>query len=201
LLVLLFFGVGCTRLQEHSIAFPLENQHEGSPLLVVFHGAGQTPTQYLEVWQEEARRRGFMVLAPKMKNLNITNFDKLLNRVARRYQVDQNRIVLAGVSAGALVAREFLAAQPKRWKTVIFIAAPDKEYWLEKTNVEGFPPILFVHGEQDPQFKIVGVARQVELLRQKGIEVGFIRHPSGVHEHRPEWNGEIFDWIDSQLSE
>ena len=208
---LLFFFLlanGCTRAsatveenpQYDLLTFKPSKGDERFPLLLALHGTGQTNRNYFEIWRGEAERRKVMVLAPAIESLDLEALYQLVEEVARRYPVDRQKILLAGVSSGALVARWLLLKRPAFWERVIFVASPTGEHWAETVDGKGFPPLLFVHGGQDKQFKLEEIIQQVEVLKSEGVETTLFSYPNAGHEQRPEWSRRIFDWIEARHS-
>lgn len=169
------------------------------PLLLVLHGTGQTPQNYFKIWKKEAIHRKVMVLAPAIENLDLEKFYELIEEIARQYPVDHEKVLLAGISSGALVARWLLVKRPAFWKGAILVASPTGEPWAETVDVKNFPPILFVHGGKDNQFKLSEIAQQVEILKKRGVDTTLFSYPGAGHEQRPEWSRRIFDWLEARL--
>ncbi|MBI2167687.1 MAG: prolyl oligopeptidase family serine peptidase [Candidatus Omnitrophica bacterium] len=170
---------------------------ERFPLLVALHGRNGNGRDYLEVWRKEAEKRRFMVLAPN-RDQPYSNevFYGLVKEALKHYSAEKKKMYLAGVSAGALVGRWFLIARPAFWRGAVLIASPTGDQWTTEADVSRFPPVLFVHGEKDGQFPVQKIAGHVETLKSRGVRSELIQEAEGGHEHRPEWNEEIFDWIE-----
>lgn len=183
-----------------------EKPGEKFPLIVTLHANGSSGWEYIATWEEEAKKRRMMVVAPtlnlttgKNDELDLRPLYWLVRRISVRFPVDRNRIFIAGVSAGGLVARWMVIKRPFLWKGVIFIASPD-DPWPSHTEVKDFPSILFVHGAYDDQFKLEKIIQNVDILKQKGADVEPLQYPEGKHEHNEEWNKDIFNWIEAHSS-
>ena len=189
-------------LEYHLTLFQNPQPKEGFPLLLVLHGTGDSGKEYLQLWKSEADRRKIVLLAPTLtrgyqkESADLKIFDQLIEEVSRRYPVNGEKIYLAGISSGALIARWLLMNHPERWKAVILIASPGYESWTSRVDVETLPPILFVHGEKDEQFPIKQIEEHVKILKEKGVETDLWRYPAG-HEQKEEWSSDIFDWIEN----
>ena len=174
---------------------------ERFPLLVILHGAGETGPIYMNVWQEEAAKRRAMVLAPtRMRPYegdagDLEYLESAVDRTLKNYPIDPHRIWLAGVSSGGAVGRDLVKKHPERWKKVVLIASPPNENWFENEDPSRYPPFLFVHGRHDEQFEMDKVLRQAVLMKHQGFRVDVFEGPDGGHEHRPQWNRAIFDWL------
>ena len=189
--------LGLVSVSYHLLVLKPEKAGDRFPLLVVLHGRNGNGRDYLEVWRKEAERRRFMVLAPNRdQSYRDEVFYSLVKEVLKRYPVEKKKTYLAGLSAGALVARWFLIARPSFWRGVVLIASPTGDQWTAEADVSRFPPVLFVHGEKDNQFPVQKIAGHVETLKDRGVRTDLIRDPEGGHEHRPEWNEGIFDWLE-----
>jgi len=171
------------------------------PLLLALHGRGGNGRDYLDVWKDEADRRHVMVLAPTRTRGysdeadDMVAFYRLVEEIVRQYPVARDKIFLAGDSSGALVARWLVLSNPGGWKKVVFVSSPPFEQWEDLPDGGRLPPILYVHGVADNQFKIEEIAGSVETLRRRAFEAKLISYSDAGHEHRPEWNREIFDWL------
>jgi poly(3-hydroxybutyrate) depolymerase len=175
---------------------------EKIPLVVVFHGAGQNGQTYLAVWNDEAVKRRYMILAPNFYYsgdraiVSVDDLNKLLKRVLEKYSVDRERIYLAGISAGGIVARRMYADAPQNWAGMVLVATPYDEKWMDKLDGKKCPPVLCVHGGHDEQIDYAEAVKSAELMRNLGFNVTLLDWPEGKHEHRPEWNAAIFDWME-----
>lgn len=184
------------------LAFRPPTPEERYPLLFIWHGNKDTALPYLEIWRPEAERRKWMVLAPdrslalRSETHEMAIFDELLKEIERRYPVDQEKIFVAGTSTGALVAQWALLHYPSVVKGAIFVTAADYRRLSSEDHLGILPPVLFVHGEKDQLFE--SILSEVSLLKNRGIRATLLRYPGAGHEHRPEWNGKIFDWIEAE---
>jgi len=174
------------------------------PLLLVLHGTGMDGEAYLEQWEEEAGRHHVMVVSPsRQKNYvneekSLGIFYRLIDELSAKYPVDRRRIYIAGVSSGALIARWLVVQRPHLWKAAIFMASEPFEDWMHHTDVSKLPPVLYLHGGQDPVFPAEKIREKAELLRRLGARADLLIDPEAGHEHRPEWNKIIFQWIQNQ---
>lgn len=195
---------------EYSIlTFQPKSSGEHFPLVVALHGKGESADDTMLLWEKEAARRRIMVVAPnwetwnlkgdkQKKGVNLENLNMEMNELLEKYPIDPNRLVIAGVSAGGLVARWLLQLQPSRWKAAVFIAFGGTEDWGKKTKTAELPPLLFMHGAQDEQFPSKKIKYGVQTLVQQGVDVTWIEDPDAGHEHRPEWTKQIFEWLESK---
>ena len=190
-------------LGEYSIlAYQKLSKDEKLPLILILHGQGGNGSRYLELWREEAAKSRVMLLAPTwgralhgQPHEKMEDFLGLLDHVVRQYPVDDQRVAVAGVSAGALIARWLLEKDPQRWAAAVLVAyASGQDKWL-KLDVAQSPPIFFVHGKKDPQFTTEQLEKDVEGLRRQGLEVKWYEDSKAGHEHSPKWTKKIMGWL------
>ena len=174
------------------------------PVLFVFHGAGGTPSEYLQLWAGEAGKRKALVLAPhnpqgrSSEEIQVELFDRLLEGVARNYPIDSSRIFLAGTSAGTLSVKWLLLNRATKIRGAIFITSNAAMPLAKDLPPGGWRgPVLFVHGTEDPLYEFI--QNETAALQARGVSAELMSIPGAGHEHRPEWNAAIFDWIEKRL--
>jgi poly(3-hydroxybutyrate) depolymerase len=172
------------------------------PLLYILHGSGMNGSRYLKQWEKESVKHEFLVVAPLRSRgyrndpENLRGLYLILEKILAEYPVDSDRVYLAGVSSGALIARWMMLEKPQLWKGVILIANEPYEDWMSGLDkASPLPPILFVHGEMDDSYPFLRVRDNLKKLREKGAKVSLLADPKAGHEHREEWNEQIFEWI------
>ena len=185
---------------------PTKNSNERLPLILALHGAGGTGEQYLELWKKEAAKRRIMVVAPTMAysyrkdRESLQGFYQLVEEISAHYPVDRDRIFLAGSSAGALIGGWVIEQDPSFWRGAILINSPGFQPREKSIQGPSFPRFLFVHGEKDKAFPVSRIREHAKSLREGGLEVTVLTDPTAGHEHKPEWNEKIFDWIEAHYS-
>lgn len=185
----------------HLLHFRTQEPGRRYPLLLALHGSGDNGRNYIQIWQAAVEKEKIIVLAPTRPRGYENNpkdlhaFYALVDQIVSQYPVDPERLYLAGVSSGALVASWLAARNPGRWRELILIASAPSPEWVQNLKPEKFPPILFVHGHHDEQFNFEQILLEAEELRGKGFQVGVIGDPSAGHTHKEEWNEAILKWI------
>jgi len=149
------------------------------PVVLILHGAGGSGPFYLEKcgWAEEARRRGFLAVAPEgwplrpdeppnwKTNPRVWNTGQLqasaqrtaiddlafltalLDELPRRFSVDSRRVYCAGHSNGAGMTFRLAAACSARLAAVATVGSP---CGLLAPTLDRAIPTLFVLGAADP---------------------------------------------------
>ena len=131
--------------------------------------------------------------APWWSRAQIENLDAILDTVKRTYNVDENRVALAGVSDGAtglyyVAMRDttpFASFLPLNGSMMVLAndrLAVDSE--LFPTNLLN-KPFFIVNGGQDPLYPIRGVQPYIDHLRESGVAVEY--HPRPEAGHNTAW--------------
>ena len=127
--------------------------------------------------------------APWWSRPQIDNIDAILDAVKRAYNVDENRIVLSGVSDGA-TGLYYVAM---RDTTPFASFLPLNGFMMVLANdqlvvdAELFPtnllnkPFFIVNGGQDPLYPIRNVQPFVDQLRESGVAVEYHPRPEAGH--------------------
>jgi hypothetical protein len=135
--------------------------------------------------------------APWWSRAQIENLDAILDSVKRTYNVDENRVVLSGISDGATglyypAMRDttpFASFLPLNGFLMVLAndqLAIDSE--LYPTNLLN-KPFFIVNGGQDPLYPIRNVQPFVDHLRDSGVAVEY--HPRPEAGHNTAWWPEI----------
>jgi poly(3-hydroxybutyrate) depolymerase len=143
----------------------------GTPiaLVVSLHGAGDTATNFLQLWQTNADQKGFMVLLPEASSplaggftWNIADTHVVYGAIAdieHCYNTELHHHILHGFSAGGIIAYIVGLSQADRFSGLA-IASSDlgtAEYYHGGRllpSAWAIPASIF-HGEQDPNFPFV----------------------------------------------
>lgn len=134
-----------------------------APLVVVFHGYGDTPLGYPHRW-EVAAERSRAVLAVPLGGLRVgagfgwssvdeadAILSEVLARASSKYAIDRDRVVVTGFSQGAFMALALGVRHPDGLRGVIPIAGPYiPEVDAPPPASPGRPRYFFMAGSQDP---------------------------------------------------
>ena len=138
-------------------------------------------------------------VAPWLSRAQLENLDAILDTVKRTYNVDENHVVLSGVSDGAtglyyVAMRDttpFASFLPLNG--FIMVLANDQlaiDSELFPTNLLN-KPFFIVNGGQDPLYPIRNVQPFVDHLRDSGVAVEY--HPRPEAGHDTAWWPEMKD--------
>ncbi len=130
------------------------------------------------------------------------NLRAILDTVKRTYNVDENRIVLAGVSDGATAAYYFAMRDTTPFAG--FLALNGNIMVLANGQLsvgELFPanllnkPLFVVNGGLDPLYPAAAVGPYVEHLQKSGVQVTYVVQPNGAH--NTQWWPSVRDSFES----
>jgi dienelactone hydrolase len=120
--------------------------------------------------------------------VQLENLNTILDTVKRTYNVDENRVVLSGVSDGGTGA--FYAAMKATTPFASFLPLNGSMLVLRSEDLavgDVFPtnlrnkPFFIVNGGRDPLYPTSHVGPYVEHLKAKGVEIVYKPQPNGVH--------------------
>lgn len=199
----------------YSVLLPPEYvPHHHYPLLVVLHPAERAPEDELEWWggtaQEmgQAQRRGYIVIAPHYANEHLQEYDyspgshetvlESIRDARQRFQVDSDRVFLAGHGTGADAAFDMGMSHPDVFAGVIPISGYADKYckWYFENGPE--LPWYIVRGELDlrPAWEanLINLNRMMRLGRDviyaEYIGRGYESYYAEIHK--------LFDWMERQ---
>lgn len=116
------------------------------------------------------------------------NLDAILDSVRRTYNVDENRVVLAGVSDGATATFYLGMRQTTPFASfqslngnVMVLTNPNLEFGDLSPNNLLNKPFFIVNGAMDPLYPAAAVAPYYEHLKNHGVDVSYVLQPTGVH--------------------
>ncbi|HWM91050.1 MAG TPA: phospholipase [Thermoanaerobaculia bacterium] len=181
---------------------------EGAPLLVGFHGYGETAEKHLE----ELRRipgasrsvlcavqalhpfynRTGDVIACWMTRLdreqaildNVRYVASVVAKIKQDLPVSE-RLVYLGFSQGAAMAYRAAAGSGYSCQGLIVLGG-DVPPELERRDLSGFPPVLLGRGSSEEWYDAAKMEHDVELLRAKRVDVRAV-----IFEGGHEWTDEF----------
>ena len=169
-----------------------------TPLIVALHGTGGSGENVLRMWSATAEELGFLVLAPSEAGENVgwgfrdrerASVEASLRWMRRRFNVDESRIHLTGVSRGGHATWDIGMRRPDRFASLSpMIGGPQRAgndgnlRYLE--NIARVP-IRDLQGAGDSPGLIRSLEHAFELLERFGAEdAKFIQQPNLGHSFR-----------------
>jgi predicted peptidase len=190
-----------------------EENNKKWPLILFLHGAGEIGDN-IEMVRVQALPRvietkedfPFIVVSPQCPTASswhdeFTSLDELLQYTMEKYNVDDNRIYLTGLSMGGFAAWDYAVVHPDRFAAIIPICGgssyPNFLYVIKDV------PIWTFHGAKDDIVPIEESQIAVDSLRSFGGDVKFTVYPEAGHDAWTETynNPEVFEWLLKQSKE
>lgn len=189
-------------------------------LIVYLHGGVQRPpAQRGETWWPrgfETADEGEILVVPVAwsesvwwQHSQVDNLDLILEKVRTRYNVDENRVHLMGVSDGGTGAWFQALRHPTPWASYLpFIGhsrvlgnpavEPDGQMHAVNTAGQSF---FVVSGGKDRLYPSWSVAPYLDLFSSAGARIEFRHHPEGGHDLRwwPEEEERIGEFIEETI--
>ena len=140
------------------IRVPLSyHQDRPAPLLIYLSGGGGFAIDGVNSAEDAVAETDYLVLYPQASDYwwkpeVAHRFEVVLNDVVQRYNVDPDRVYLAGFSNGGTGALYFAALWPQRFAAVVSLMGAGQCNQQVKAGLPnlGNLPLLFVHGADDP---------------------------------------------------
>ena len=145
--------------------------------------------------------------APWWSRRQIGNLHTILDTLKRTYNVDENRIVLSGVSDGGTGAYFYAMRDPTPYASFLplngFLPVLKNEMALADGDV--FPnnlrnrPLFVVNGGRDPLYPTSIVDPVIAHLKLGGVDVEY--HPQPLAGHDTSWWGDVQDGFERFVGE
>ncbi|MCE2543805.1 MAG: PDZ domain-containing protein [Acidobacteria bacterium] len=179
------------------------------PLRVYLHGGVMRPLPAGDDWwrgEDRWVRDDAIVVAPASWNgspwwqrSQIENVDGLLADIKRRYNIDENRVHLLGVSDGATGAYYFAFKAATPWAAYLaFIGHPavlghpgtQVDGQMHVVNLRG-RPLFIINGANDRLYPAAMIEPYVRLFADAGVEVAYRPQAEAGHD---------LSWWDAEVS-
>jgi phospholipase/carboxylesterase len=176
------------------------------PLVVAMHGGSGNGGAFLWSWLREARTRGFIVIAPTAfgstwslmePELDGPRIDRMVEDVARDWNVDASRQLLTGMSDGGTFSYVLGLRGGCRFTHLAPIAASFHPLLMNFAKPDRLRslPIHIVHGAQDWMFPPEMAQMAERTLQAAGADVVYREIADLSHTYPRDENARILDWF------
>lgn len=178
------------------------------PLVVALHGGGGNGRAFLWNWLRDARSRGAILAAPTAigrtwaisgEDPDTPNLGRLLNYVRGRWNIDERRILLTGMSDGGTFCYVSGLEPTSPFTHLAPVSAafhPMLASFAEPGRITGLP-IHIVHGALDWMFPIDMAREAARGLSRAGAAVTYLEIEDLSHTYPRETNAAILDWLEA----
>lgn len=179
-----------------------------APIVFAFHGMGDSAAAMANYSRLDqlAARNGFILVYPAARkamwstinvnadniqdNVDVRSFDQLLTHLAKRYEVDRDRVYVIGMSNGAEFVQLLATARSNDIAAIVAHSGP-------KPRDIGSPtiprPTMLIVGANDFAARLM--KSDADQYRSAGHVVEFISVPGLGHEWSTQHNSEIWDFL------
>lgn len=176
------------------------------PLAVVLHGGAGHGRHYLHAWLKVARSRGVLLLAPTSVDLTWSlmksdidhhNLLIMLDRITANYKIDTRRILLAGISDGAIYTTYAGLADGNPCTHLAQLSGMFHPINMTNGNMDRTKnkPLYVLHGALDTTFPVQQTRTTCDLLRAGGVDVTYREVPDLGHTSARDEHGAVLDWF------
>lgn len=181
-----------------------------APLIVFLHGNGGNFRAFPAWLAPQAAARGIATAYPTW-GFGSWRSPEAARRVldviddaAASEAVDPSRVVLCGLSAGAVGAAYVQRAHPERFRAVALISgAPLHDLEPAEARIAARAPFYLVHGDEDGHLPVAWSRRFVAAVEAAGGQVTYHEVPGAdhtlLHVRRDEVLTGVLDWADPLL--
>lgn len=186
----------------------LVNSREKVPIVLALHGCSQTAkiVEKQSGWSDLADKYGFIVVYPEQKKTNnpmgcfrwydydeketeeVESVYQMLQFTKRNYNIDNSRVFIYGLSAGAVMTIHMLIHHPEEFNSaaslaggpykigenglatmqeLVFMDDHTPEHWAKTVahldTMSNFPKLILGHGKKDP---LVNIQNSFEIIDQ-----------------------------------
>lgn len=181
------------------------------PVLICLPGWGVKARQDINVWAFPVAKKGFLAIGIDIDYSGIQSNNDLkvlyqriqdiINSVSSSYNINKNKIYIAGTSGGGMMSIALALLYPGKFKAIGVISGARLGFGAERhlKNAKG-QLFCFYHGEKDKSISISEFYATKKRLEKNGAVIEFKVIPEGEHTLSSGYYSELVNWL-YQLSE
>ena len=190
---------------KYLIYLPKDYEQKASwPLMLFLHGSGERGDNLDLVKKhgppkliDAGKQFPFIVVSPQCPNgqsWEPFKLTALLDEIAEKYKVDQDRIYLTGLSMGGFGTWALAAYRPNRFAAIVPICGGGDPSRVKR--IAHIPTWVF-HGDKDPTVRLRMSKKMVDALKKHGGIVAFTFYPDAGHDAWTQaYNTlELYEWL------
>lgn len=177
--------------QKWPVIFYLHGRHASGKKLQNINRYG------LPYFLDKGKKLDFIVVSPQCpwgKNWASDDwFNPLLEEISEKYNIDENRIYMIGISMGGFGTWELAYRMPEQFAAIVPMCGGAKTSMAEKLSKT---PAWVFHGTADNVIPISRSESMVKAIEKLGAEVKFTRLKNQGHDISREFNNDqIYEWL------
>jgi phospholipase/carboxylesterase len=172
------------------------------PTIVALHGGSGNGRDFLWTWLREARKRGYLLVAPTAvagtwSGIEERGILEILAWLRQRYSLAADRVLLTGLSDGATFTLLYGLAHPEVFRGLAALCGVLHPANAAIGNLERAAgvPIYLVHGALDFLFPVALARHAREVLSAAGARLHYRELAELSHTYPTSENALILDWF------
>jgi phospholipase/carboxylesterase len=174
------------------------------PVIVALHGGSGNGRDFLWTWVREAKRRGYVLIAPTAVGATWGEVDafgllEILAWTRARYRIAEDRVLLTGLSDGGTFTLVYGLAHRDAFRALAPCCGVFHPVNFANGNVDRARdvPIYLVHGALDFLFPVGLAHLSRDTLTAAGARLTYREIADLSHTYPRSENGAILDWFES----
>jgi phospholipase/carboxylesterase len=179
-----------------------------APLVMALHGGSGHGRSFLWSWVRDARTYGAILVAPTSvgrtwaisgADPDTPNLARILQDVRRRWNVDPERLLLAGMSDGGTFAAVSGLEPGSPFTHLAFTSSafhPMLAQMADPVRITGLP-VYLTHGALDWMFPVTMARAAHQGLERAGARVSYREVDDLSHTYPSELNADVLAWMRS----
>jgi predicted esterase len=160
------------------------------PAILLLHGAGDHPPNFIEAWKSFAAHKHIVLMAPELPRtlafepVAPAMFKCVVEDAKGQTAIDPRRVYVFGHSMGGYLAYDAATFDSEYFAAVAVHAMGIAEAYVSIVdNARRKTPIAIYIGDRDQLVPITGVQRTRDLLRKAGFPVHYVELPDHDHNY------------------
>lgn len=176
------------------------------PLMIFLHGAGERGSDLNKVkvhgppkLVERGKDFPFIIVSPQCPAgqwwpTKVETVMALIDEIVEKYNVDESRIYLTGLSMGGYGTWAIACAQPDRFAAIVPICGGGQPYLAARLKDV---PVWAFHGEKDPVVPVHESQRMVAVVNAAGGNARLTVYPDAQHDSWTQAydNPDLYTWL------
>jgi predicted esterase len=151
------------------------------PAILLLHGAGDNPSDFLSAWKSFAKKQKIVLIAPdlprdpKFEEMAPAIFRCVVDDAKKQESIDPDRVYVFGNSMGGYLAYDAAMFDSEYFAAVaVHAMGISPEYFGILKKAQRKTPIAIYIGDQDPLVPLAKVRATRDLLEKDGFPVHYV---------------------------